>query len=164
MRARLGRVLHAAFEASLLAKGLFAAAETLSGLVLLVLHQGALVALAQRLTAHELSEDASDFLANALLHAAQRFSVEAQSFYALYFLSHGGLKLIVVVLLARGVLWAYPGAIMLLSAFILYQLHLWSLDHSVVLLALTGLDLVVIALTWEEWRRRRGVSFAPPRS
>jgi uncharacterized membrane protein len=156
MRARLGRALHAAFEASLLAKGLLAAAETLSGLVLLLLHQGTLVTLAQRLT--------GDFLANALLHAAQRFSVEAQSFYALYFLSHGGLKLIVVVLLARGVLWAYPGAIVLLSAFILYQLHLWSLDHSVVLLALTGLDLVVIALTWEEWRRRRGLSFLPPRS
>ncbi|MCE5971985.1 DUF2127 domain-containing protein [Sinirhodobacter sp. WL0062] len=159
MRARVGAFLHWLFEASLLAKGLFALTETLSGVVLLVLRDGYLVELAQRVTLHELSEDPRDVVANALLHGAQSLSVETQSFYGIYLLSHGGLKLAAIVLLMRGILWAYPAAIALLGAFIAYQLYLWSLHHDPMMLALTALDLLVIALTWREWRVRRGLSF-----
>ncbi|WP_082873017.1 DUF2127 domain-containing protein [Rhodobacter xanthinilyticus] len=154
MRARLARAAHWAFEASLAAKGALAAAEAASGLVLLALPGGALAHLAQRLTAHELSEDPRDHLANALLHGAEALSVDARGFYAAYFLSHGLLKLAVVALLARGVLWAYPAAVALLSAFILYQLHRYALAPDPAMLWLSALDLVVIALTVQEWRRR----------
>ena len=151
---RWSAALHWAFETSLAAKGIFAALEALSGLVLLVLNDGALARLAQRVTAHELAEDRRDFLANALLHGAQSFSVDAQGFYAFYFLSHGALKLAIVVLLARDIFWAYPAAVALLFGFVAYQLYLWSIDHSAMMLALTALDLVVIALTLREWRSR----------
>ncbi len=155
MHVRIGRWLHWLFEASLAAKGAFAALEALSGLALLFLKDGAVLALAQRLTAHELSEDRSDVLANALLHGAEKFSITEQNFYAFYFLSHGGLKLAVVLLLALGILWAYPLAVALLTAFIAYQMHLWSIDHSPMMLALTALDVLVIALTLREWHERR---------
>ncbi len=155
MRARLDRWLHWLFEASLVAKGIFALMETLSGLILLVLRDGALVRLAHWLTAHELAEDRSDVIANTLLHAAEKFSVEAQSFYAFYLLSHGALKLGVIYLLAREWLWAFPLAIALLSAFIAYQLHLWTIDHAPMMLALCALDLAVIGLTLREWHEKR---------
>lgn len=154
MRRRWSAALHWAFEASLAAKGLFAALETLSGLVLLLLHEGAIVRLAQALTAHEVSEDRTDLIAQALLHAAEKFSIGSQHFYGFYFLSHGALKLLVVILLARDIFWAYPAAIAVLFGFVAYQLHLWSIDHSVMMLALTGLDLLVIALTLREWQTR----------
>lgn len=151
--------LHWAFEASLLAKGILAGIETLSGLVLLIVSHGQFADLAHALTAHELSEDPHDLVAGTLMHMAQAFSVEAQKFYALYLLSHGGLKLGVVGLLARGLMWAYPAAIALMVVFIAYQLHVWVGARSVAMLALTALDVAVIALTWREWRRKRGLSF-----
>ena len=152
------RFLHWAFEASLLLKGLFAAAETLSGLALLGMPGSAVLHLAQWLTRRELSEAPKDAIANALLHAARHFSIETQSFYGFYFASHGALKLLVVILLMRGVLWAYPGAVVLLSAFVTYQLYLWSLHHGMAMLLLSALDGVVIALTVHEWWARHGFS------
>ncbi|MEX1660646.1 DUF2127 domain-containing protein [Thioclava sp. 15-R06ZXC-3] len=153
---RLGRFLHWLFEISLVLKGLFAAAETLSGLALLGMPGNAVLRLAQWLTHRELTEDPHDAIAAALLNAAQHFSIETQSFYGFYFTSHGALKLVVVVLLMRGVLWAYPGAVALLTAFVVYQMYLWSLHHAISMLLLTALDLVVIALTVREWYVRHG--------
>ncbi len=155
---RFEQFLHWAFEASLLLKGLFAAAETLSGLALLGMPGNAVLRMAQWLTQRELSEDPKDVIANALLNGARHFSIETQSFYGFYFTSHGALKLLVVILLMRGVLWAYPGAIVLLTAFVTYQLYLWSLHHGTAMLLLSALDVIVIALTVHEWRARHGFS------
>ncbi|KFE33558.1 DUF2127 domain-containing protein [Thioclava atlantica] len=152
----LGRFLHWLFEASLILKGLFALAETLSGLALWGLPGNAVFNIAQWITRRELSEDPKDAIASALLNAAQHFSIQTQSFYGFYFTSHGALKLIVVILLMRGILWAYPGAIALLFGFVAYQLYVWSLHHDISMLLLTLLDLVVIALTWREWTVRHG--------
>lgn len=147
--------LHWIFEASLAAKGLAAGIETLSGLVLLVLRDGLIVDLARKMTAHELSEDPGDLLANHLMQAAQNFPAGVQHFYALYFLSHGIVKLAVVGLLARGLLWAYPVSIAVLGLFILYQLHSYSHSHAAMMLVLSALDVLVIALTCREWRQAR---------
>ena len=61
-----------------------------------------------------------------------------------------------VLLLMRRVAFAYPLGIVVFSGFIVTQLHRWSHTHSPVLLALSALDLVVIGLTWREWRGQRG--------
>jgi uncharacterized membrane protein len=160
MRRRIAAWLHGLFEVSLLAKGLFSAGEALSGLALLLTHKAEIVALVNRLTWHELLQDPKDPLANYLLGLAQHLSLATQHFYALYLLSHGVLKLGVVVLLARGVRWAYPLAIVLLSGFCAYQIYLWTLEHAPMMLALTALDLLVIALTWREWRVVSGTAAA----
>ncbi|SFM73333.1 DUF2127 domain-containing protein [Thioclava sp. BHET1] len=161
---RLGRWLHWIFEASLLLKGLFAAAETLSGLALLGLPGNAVLRFAEWLTQRELTEDPHDAIATALLNAAQQFSIQTQSFYGFYFTSHGALKLVVVILLMRGVLWAYPAALALLSAFVVYQLYLWTHHHAISMLLLSALDILVIALTWREWHARFGLALrAPPK-
>ena len=160
---RLGNFLHWLFEASLILKGIFELAETLSGLALLGLPRNAVLDIAQWLTARELSEDPKDKIAHALLNAAHHFSIETQSFYGFYFTSHGGLKLIVVILLMRGLIWAYPMAIVLMSAFVAYQMYLWSLHHAVSMLLLSLLDLLVIALTLREWHVRHGLAWRGPR-
>ena len=77
-------------------------------------------------------------------------------FFALYLAAHGVVKLAIVLLLMRRVALAYPLGIVVFSGFIVTQLHRWSHTHSPVLLALSALDLVVIGLTWREWRGQRG--------
>ena len=46
-------------------------------------------------------EDPKDFIATHLLAAAQNFSVETKNFYAFYLLSHGIVKLLLVIGLLR---------------------------------------------------------------
>ncbi len=104
------------------------------------------------LTQEELVEDPRDVVANALLRWAGGLSVQTEHFYALYLLSHGLVKLALVAGLLRNKLWAYPASIVVMLGFIAYQLYRYSYTHSPGLIALTVLDVVVIALVWHEWR------------
>ena len=153
--AALGRWLHGLFEAGLVAKAVLAALETLAGFGLLLTTNVALHRLADWLTRHELAEDPTDRMAQWFLQAAQGFSADSQHFYAIYLASHGVLKLLVVAGLALRLRWSYPAAMLLLAGFILYQLHEWSLTGSPMLLVLSAFDLVMIALTWREYRLLR---------
>lgn len=109
--------------------------------------------LASRVTRQELSEDPQDWVATTLLHWAQGFSIATQHFYAIYLLSHGLVKLILVAGLLRGARWAYPTSLVVMALFVLYQLYRFSFTHDVGLILLTAFDLFVIALIWREWRR-----------
>ena len=57
--------------------------------------------------------------------------------------------------LFRKYLWAYPLAIIAFALFLAYQLYRYSHTHSIWLVALSALDLFVIAITWLEYRRVR---------
>lgn len=145
-------LLHRLFEASLLLKGLFAVAESAAGLTLLFLSDQAIPRAIYWLTRHELIEDPTDPLALRISSLAGRFNADSQHFYAIYLLGHGLVKLAVIALLARRITVAYPLAIVVFSGFILYQLHRWTTTHSPAMLALSAFDLLVIWLTWREWR------------
>ncbi len=90
----------------------------------------------------------------ALRHLAERFSVETKHFASGYLIGHGVLKIFLAVSLFRERLWAFPLALFVLAVFVAYQLHRFGRTHSMVLLALTLLDLVVMALIWREFRAR----------
>lgn len=150
---RPARLLHRAFEASVLVKGLFAAGEALLGALLYHVANDRILTLVRWLTAHEITEDPNDVLAAALLRMVQSLSVGTQDFFASYLVVHGVLKLAVVLLLARGILWANPLAVVVLSGFVLYQAHRFVLHPDVGLVLLSLLDLAVIVLTLLEYRR-----------
>jgi uncharacterized membrane protein len=154
-RSARGRWWHRLFEASLVLKGLLAGAETATGLGLLLVPNSGIKEVADWLTRNELAQDPSDWMARTIEAAMGMFSIETQHFYALYLLSHGALKLAMVLLLARGIRWAYPAAMLLLAGFILYQLDHWRMTRSPVLLLLSVLDAVMIVLTWHEYRTLR---------
>ena len=158
IRSGTARLLHEAFEASLLAKGVFAAAEALLGLSLYFIANDAILATVRWLTAHELTEDPTDAVARFLLGRAQAFSIGTQDFFATYLLGHGLIKLVVVLLLARRILWAYPLAVVVLSGFIVYQVHRFIAEPGLGLVLLTVFDLFVIALTLIEYRRLRAAN------
>lgn len=105
------------------------------------------------LTQHELSKNPQDFIANHLLASAQHFTGDAKLFGSLYLLSHGIVKVLLVIALLNRKLSAYPAAIAFFMFFILYQLYRYTLNHSVWLIFLSVFDVFVVFLTWMEYRR-----------
>ena len=140
------------FTISLLLKGAHAVVECIGGVLLAVVSTGAITALVNDLTQEELIEDPHDFVATHLSVMAQGFTGDTQRFYALYLFSHGFVKIFLVAGLLARRLWAYPVAIVVLGLFIAYQLYRFSYTNGIGLLVLTVFDLVVIGLTWHEWR------------
>jgi uncharacterized membrane protein len=146
--------IHRIFEISVLLKGAHALLEIVGGIVLYLVSTDTVANLVKLLTQEELIEDPNDYVATHLLSMAQHFSVESKSFYAFYLLSHGLIKLLLVVGLLRERMWSYPASLVALGAFIVYQLYRFSYTHSPGLIALTIFDLFVIWLVWHEWRLR----------
>lgn len=153
--------LHIAFQISLLLKGLFALSEIFAGIGTYFVTRRLLVDIVSAVTRAELSEDPRDFVANYLVHWAQNLSIGTKHFAGVYLLTHGIVKLWLIVGLLRQRLWYYPTAILVFTAFIAYQLYRFTFTHSVWLLLLTVVDALVIALSWHEYRfLRRFISGA----
>ena len=138
------------FIGSVLFKGCNAIFEIVGGA--LFLFTGAVTGIVEFLVKGELVEDPTDFIANAIQRYLPYLSQHAQLFAAFYFLSHGVIKLFLVIGLVRNKLWAYPAAIVVFCAFIAYQLYRFSHTHSIFLILLTIFDCAVIWLTWHEYK------------
>ena len=111
-----------------------------------------LVHVANIITQGELAEDPHDFLANYLRNSVEYFSVGSQHFTAFYLLGHGLIKLWLVIGLLRFRIWYYPTALIVFGLFIAYQAYRFDHTHSFTLLAVTVVDLIVMGLTWYEYR------------
>ena len=143
------------FDVSITLKGLDGVLEVIGGLLLLFLTPHRLNAIVAFLTQHELSQDPKDFIATHLLFYAQRYTASTALFLAAYLFSHGIIKIVLVVALLQQRLWAYPLAIVVLGAFIVYQIYRLALQLSLGLLALTLFDIFIVGLTVLEYRKQR---------
>jgi uncharacterized membrane protein len=150
------RTIHLVFEVSLWLKGVFALSEIIAGIGAYFISQQFLLNVALWVTKEEFAEDPHDIIANFLLHTIQNFSVSTQKFVAIYLLGHGVIKLWLIIGLLRRRLWYYPVAMVVFALFIAYQLYRYTFTHSVWLLLITVLDIVVIVLTWHEYRFLHG--------
>ncbi len=128
--------------------------ELVGGLLLALIGPTALHRLGVVLARHELADDPNDWVVMTLRHLAESFSVETRHFASAYLIGHGILKIFLAVTLLRERLWAFPTALSVLAIFVAYQLHRFVRTHSIVLLALTVVDLVVMVLIWREYRSR----------
>jgi uncharacterized membrane protein len=152
----LSPALDKTFKIGLILKGLDGILEVAGGILLLFLSPHAIEQTVRSLTAHELSEDPHDLIARYLLHTASHLTTSTTLFGAIYLLSHGAAKIVLVVLVLREKLWAYPWLIVLLLAFIAYQLYRITAVHfSVGLTALTVFDAVLVWLTWREYQSKK---------
>src|SRR4051794_21333669 len=109
------RQIHRIFEASVLLKGAHAVVECLSGLALAFASNHAILAFVDGLTRNGLLEDQHELIASAFAHLARGLSAESQHFYAFYLLSHGVVKLALVIGLLKRKLWAYPASLVVLA-------------------------------------------------
>src|SRR6266540_2050500 len=145
--------LHVAFEIGVILKCLYGLLELIGGILLLVFPPSAIQRFVVDLTHNELSKEPNDFTATHLRATAQHLSVSAELFAAIFLLSHGVVKVLLVYALLRRTLWAYPVAIGVFAAFSVYQMYRYVVQPSGWLIALTALDVIVILLTRAEWRR-----------
>jgi uncharacterized membrane protein len=155
------RNIHALFRLSLVAKGAFALLEIIGGILAYFISQEFVQNLAATVTENELAGDPNDLIANLLLSAAHSYSVGSQYFVAFYLLSHGVIKLILIIGLWRGKLWYYPASLVVFTLFIAYQLFRYTHTHSFWLLVITVLDVLVIWLVWHEYRFLQKMKDAP---
>lgn len=137
------------------AKGVDGAFEIIGGLVALAVSPTSVNSLVRWLTEHELSRDPHDFVARHLIHAAGSLNSGGRVFAGIYLLSHGVAKVVLVVALLRDQRWAYPAMIVLLLAFIVYQLYRLAIRLTLGLTLLTIFDAFVVWLTWREYQSHR---------
>jgi uncharacterized membrane protein len=152
---RRDRIVHLLFDISVIAKGIDGVLETVGGVLLLLISPGQLHHIARILTQHELSEDPHDIVGNYLFHSSQGLSGGAKMFGAMYLLWHGVVKVGLVTALLLRRRWAYPVAILAFLLFLVYQLYRYSHTAAPELLVLSVMDVVVIVLTWCEYKRLR---------
>lgn len=148
-------LLDRSFQTSITLKGLDGLLEIIGGFLFLGRNPARVNAIVLAITQHTLSTDPHDFFATHLLHASQGMMGEAHYFFFFYLVSHGLAKVILVVALWLNRMWAYPAMILLLIAFILYQLYRMTFAPSWFLVLLTLFDAVVIWLTWAEYEKQR---------
>jgi uncharacterized membrane protein len=146
------------FRVGILLKGIDGFMELIGGLVLLSLAREFLSRTVALVTAHELSEDPHDLLANALTHTVSLLSADTRRFAGAYLVGHGCIKIVLVAGLWREKRWAYPFALWFLGAFVVYQLYRFAHTHSLVLLAFTALDVFILWAIWRDYRLRRGLT------
>ena len=142
------------FDIALVLKGLDGLLELVGGVLLLVVSPATINRLAERLTQHELSQDPHDFIAHRLLRLTANLH-HTQTFGAVYLLTHGLVKLVIVVGLFRREHWAYYVAFVFLGGFVVYQVYRMTYAPSIGLALLTLFDVLIIWLTWREYRAKR---------
>jgi uncharacterized membrane protein len=151
-------VFHKIFQVGILLKGINAAVELVCGTALLAIPTPAL-----KHWLASLLNPIRDFNANSFLvawgeHYIGRLSDVAQDFVAWYFLSHGVIKLMVVVCLLRGWIWAYPFSLVVFAGFMGFQTwEFFTGSHSWFYIFLDVFDAFVIWLALNEWRHAQGL-------
>lgn len=147
------KIVHLGFEVGLILKGLHGFMGIVGSVFLLFLSPNRLNWLTRFLTQHELAEDPKDKVANFLITLSSSFSISTQHFAVFFLMSHGIIKCILILLLWRRKLWAYPLTIISLILFIAYQVYQYTLTGSAFLILLTIFDAVMIELTYLEYKR-----------
>jgi uncharacterized membrane protein len=141
------------FKIGIILKGIDGLLEVVGGVLLLLVTRAEISGLVRALTQHELSQDPRDLIASQLLHTADSLTSPGLPFAAGYLLVHGIVKVVLVLALLRKRIWVYPWLIGMLLIFIGYQVYRSALSPTPGLIALTGFDIAIVALTWREYQR-----------
>jgi uncharacterized membrane protein len=134
------------FRIAVLLKGLDGVLETAGGVTLLVASPAWVVHIARVLTWHWLVAHPQRAVAQHLYNSVQHISAGSEHFAAIYLLAHGIVKIGLVAALLKDQRWAYPTAMIVFAAFVVYQFHRFTVTHAILLIPLSLFDLIVIGL------------------
>lgn len=143
---------HLFFVASLILKGFGATLEIIGGLAAFFVSAKMLGSFVNAFVRRELIVDPNDFVANYLLQAVHQYVPSVQFFIGVYLLTHGIVKLFLIYYLLKQKLWAYPTAIVVFSLFVAYQAYKYIQSPNINLIFLTALDMIIIVLTYYEYK------------
>ena len=153
MRIFSTQALKTGYRLGLFIKGLDGAIEMAGGLFLLLIPQAALQGILTNWATAELTKDPHDIIATWLTRLDQHLTHGLELFAAIYLVLHGIVKVGLAVSLLKEKMWAFPPAIAILLAFIIYQSYQIGHTHSAALSILTALDLIILSLVIWDYRR-----------
>jgi uncharacterized membrane protein len=138
------------FRISLIIKTIQGTAELLLGFAFLYIQSSTVTLFLQEFTRDELVENPYDKTSHFLLQTGNSIVASGTLFIALYLLSHGIIKLLLIIGILKKKLEAYYIFITILTLFIIYQLYRYSITHSVLVLIFTIFDILFCWLVWKE--------------
>jgi uncharacterized membrane protein len=144
------------FRVAIAIKGIDGGLQLIGGILLAVIPTAAVTGLAHAVITRDLLGDPTGTLATHLQRAAENFADgSSKTFAVVYLIAHGLIKLGLVVALARKIMRAYPVAVVVLAAFVVYEL-LRAIDtHSIALPFFAALDVIIIVLVVREYLELR---------
>jgi uncharacterized membrane protein len=154
---RYSHVLDVIFLVGVVFKGFDGLVELIAGIPLLFVTPVGVASVVHRLTAQELAQDPHDLISNLLVHGTSHLVGSDLRFLGIYFLIHGIVKVAIVVAIIIGARKIYPWAIGALGALTIFQIVEFVIHPTVGVALLSILDIVIIALTWREWRENRSL-------
>jgi len=147
-------LLHDSFRAAITLKGMDGILEAMGGAILLFVKPSALNHIALKFLELDLPFDRHEFIITHLYRATEHLA-DGKHFASIYLLAHGLIKAVLVAALWFDALWAYPATIFVFGVFCVYQMHRFLYTHSITLLLITFFDLLIIWLTWREYRDQK---------
>jgi uncharacterized membrane protein len=147
-------IIDRVFVISLWLKGIDGLLELVGGVFLLLLTPAFIQKVTHMLVAVKLGEDPTDIIANAILRLGQQLGA-AHLLVAIFLLTHGIVKVLLVTFLLLGNLKVYPWAMAILGVFALYQAYLTWHHFSLLYLGLTLFDVLIVVLIWYEYRHMK---------
>ncbi len=149
MNKRSQDIVHLSFDIGILLKAIEAVGEILLGIGLIFITPTVMENVGEYIEEYMTNAPFADIMANF----AYSYSVDAQRFIVFYMLSHGIVKFVIIFMLWRQKLIAYPLSVAMFTFFIIYQIYHYETIHSFILIALTILDIIMIVLTILEYKR-----------
>lgn len=140
------------FRISILLKGAISLAELLAGIALLFIPVSYFLNLLATYAESELRENANSFIASHLLSLSHQAAAISGTFIAIYLLSRGLIKVLLIWAMLKNQLWAYPSSLVVLGLFVIYQLYEVVATGSLAIIALSVFDLVVMYFIWREYQ------------
>jgi len=143
------------FKVAMLVKGIDGAAELIVAMVLLLVSAATVHRLVADVLARDLLGSADGPLAQHVATVTDGFATGNRTFAVVYLGLHGMVKLALVVALLRKWVPAYPVAIAVLGAFVVYEVYRATRTGSLLLPVLAVLDIAIIVVVVREYRLLR---------
>ncbi len=153
------------FWVTIAVKGVDGGLQVIGALLLIMVPPTVISGVSNTIITRDLIGDPNGTLALHLRTATSHFADGSTRAFAIgYLMLHGLIKLALVIALLRKALPAFPIAIVMLSAFVAYEI--WRAAHtgSIALPAFAAIDIVIIILITREYlqlRRKRGEQSQP---
>jgi uncharacterized membrane protein len=143
------------FRLALGIKAVDGAGELIAALALLLVPGAVVHAVVNAIISRDLLGPPDGSLARHFVAGTGGFESGNRAFAVIYLGLHGMVKLALVVALQRSWRPAYPTALVVLGAFVIYELYRATQTGSLLLPFLAGLDVAVIVLIFREYRLLR---------
>lgn len=150
-------LLDKSYEVGIIIKGVDGTVEIVGGLFVLFLSPTSITKLVHWLTDRSLQENPHGFFSNHIVKIGFDLSHGTHFSTALFLLSHGTVKVVLVLFLLLNKHWIYPWALGVLTLFLVYQVYLFALSPKISMFFLVFLDVAILYLVNREWKVQRAL-------